>query len=677
MTDREPVAPADPHRSPILRPRSAPLVGEPNPNALLESASRGDGLPMSLTLTTRPLHRSHASDSPPADPLRAWLSRLVAADLPAFAPVPLTAVESRSLAETHAAARAAACPDLFIVHAADPTSGERVIAEIVQLSDAERVLILSPDPAAADRLAERLAKANVVRALADDENPARPSPVVAKVTSTALGVGKVDQLKREASAAIAAAEARLCAIDRADQLIAQIAPVDAEIAELTALRERIETTVRAELIARTPPPAVVNSALITRCEKEAALGTLRKQQAEVARKPGFFARLLGVAKHDASDIEHQIHSLETEIASLTARVDEFQAKADAETAAYAAERERLIRNEVAVRRAEIIDPRLAELTATRDRLRAEFDSLGPIPARATAEQQLAAAREQLADLNQGASELARQFLAEARVVVGTPASLNTDPVFDHDGSDDPPFELLILDRAEELTEPVFVQLAKLAARWVLVGSTTPHETPKPHLNGASGRNGRSSEVSFAARLARTLDRETWIHEAERLVCRLMHATPEQRRGMTREPLLDRPEIELRFTADSTGEPILAEVVFPAGTMAADAKSFLFHQLGEVLLRPCGSVRWNHAPTELTACCHAVEHHSDAIWIDLEPGIREKVIGTGLVAFTAAVSFDPAAGWDADKAEAWLARHLPVDCAGRFAVVPADTSARRR
>ena len=676
MTDREPVAPADPPRSQLLRPRSAPLAGDPNPNALLESASRGDGPPMSLTLATRPHHRATATDSPAADPLRAWLARLVAADLPAFAPAPLASTESRTPAESHAAARAAARADLFIVHAPDPSAGERVIVHITRLSSAGRVLILSPDPAAADRLAERLAKAGVVRALADSENPARPSPVVSKVTSAALGTGKVDQLKREASAAVAAAEARLTALDRAEKLIAQLAPLQSEIADLTARRDQIETAVRAAHVSRTPPPAAVDPALAARREKEAALATLRKQQAEVARKPGFFARLLGVAKHDAGDIENQIHSLEAEIASLTAHVDEFQAKADAETAAHAAEREKLIRNEVAAHRAET-DPRMAELTTMRDRLHGEIDTLGPVPVRAAAEQQLAAARDRLADLSQNAPELVRRSLAEARVIVGTPASLQTDPVFDRGAGADPPFGLLVLDRAEELTEPDFVRLAKLASRWVLVGATTPHENPKPHPNGAPGRNGRSLEVPLVVRLARSLDRETWIHEADRLVCRLTHPTPEQRRGMTREPLLDHPEIELRFTADSTGEPVLAEVAFPARTAAADAKSFLFHQLGEVLLRPCGAVQWDHAPAALTACWPAAEHNTDAAWIDLEPGVRERVVGTGLVAFTAAVAFDPAAGWDVEKAEMWLARYLPADCAGRFASVPTETSSKRR
>ena len=86
----------------------------------------------------------------------------------------------------------------------------------------------------------------------------------------------------------------------------------------------------------------------------------------------------------------------------------------------------------------------------------------------------------------------------------------------------------------------------------------------------------------------------------------------------------------------------------------------------MLLQPCGAMRSGSSPTALAACWPAAEHGTNAVWIDLEPGVREKVAGTGLVAFTAAVTFDPSAGWDAEKAEAWLAKHLPRESAGRFA-----------
>jgi hypothetical protein len=205
---------------------------------------------------------------------------------------------------------------------------------------------------------------------------------------------------------------------------------------------------------------------------------------------------------------------------------------------------------------------------------------------------------------------------------------------------------------------------------VLVGDAVPRNEPRPAFNGNTRppRHGRSIEVSFVARLAKLLDRETWTVEGERLVCRLVHLTPEQRRAVTREPLADRPEIELRFTA-SDAEPLLAEIAFPGMTAITAAKSFLFHTLGEVLLRPCGEFVWKHAPEQITAAWPAADVGRDANWIDLEPGVREKITGAGLFAYTAAVSFDPSAGWDAEKAAAWLGKYLPPPAISRFAAVP--------
>ena len=60
-------------------------------------------------------------------------------------------------------------------------------------------------------------------------------------------------------------------------------------------------------------------------------------------------------------------------------------------------------------------------------------------------------------------------------------------------------------------------------------------------------------------------------------------------------------------------------------------------------------------------------------MDHDGGVREKVVGTGAAAFTAAVAFDTAAGWDPDKAAAWLADRLPPASAGRLAVLPRDPS----
>jgi hypothetical protein len=88
----------------------------------------------------------------------------------------------------------------------------------------------------------------------------------------------------------------------------------------------------------------------------------------------------------------------------------------------------------------------------------------------------------------------------------------------------------------------------------------------------------------------------------------------------------------------------------------------------VLLRPLGSVRWESTPAGVTACWPDADR-ADGTWIDLEPGVRERVCGTGCGAFTAAVSFDASAGWDADRAAEWLSARVSPESCGRYAAVP--------
>jgi hypothetical protein len=681
---------------------------------------------MSLTITARPPTRQSATDTPPVDPVRAWLALLPSAELTPFTPTTVLSDTLQTPPEIAAASRAAACPDLFVVHAPDHAAGERVIVEVARVcgTSAGRVLVISPNPAAADRIAERFLRAGgiaIVRALAEDENPARPSPQVARVTSAAVMASTVERLKREAAAAIAAADARLTALERLTELTEKAAKLDAGIAEVSALREAVDGQVRGETdtpftvrlealkaahnaaTARLTADAATASG--TRKGKEAALAALRTAHAELTsettKKPGFFARLLGKGKHgaDAAELEKQIQGLEAEIAALTGRVAALHTEIEATAGIRAAELEKAIQEEVRIRRGNF-DSRLASLASDRDAVSTEIAGIGktlgsnPPAANELAEVRYAAtrdlvgARERAAEVNRTIVELARRSLAETRVVVGTPGSVYADAVFtQRDPTAWPPFSLMVLDRAEELAEPDFVQFAKLAERWILVGDAAPAEEPKSHLNGshprhghtpAPGRNGRQTDAPFAARLARALDREMWVHEAERLVCRLAFPTLDQRRGMTREPLLDRPEIELRFVLDAGSEPRLAEVAFPAGTAVPSAKAFLFHQIGEVLLRPCGAVNWHHGQGAITACWSAAEHgNSPATWIELESGVREKVAGIGCAAFTAAVTFELSAGWDAEKAEAWLTEHLPGPSAGRFAAVPTAAPVPRR
>jgi hypothetical protein len=407
------------------------------------------------------------------------------------------------------------------------------------------------------------------------------------------------------------------------------------------LRDRLEIEIR----------AAHDSAVIAR--KEVDLAALRRRCSEsraagVVRKAGFFSWLLGrkqTAEPDPAEQEKQIGVLAADLAALIAGRDDA------------------IRAELSIRRAPL-DARIAELIAKRDRLE-------------IAERDLVSARQRVDEL--AVPDLVRRLLAESRIVVGTPGCLETDPAF----IDSPSFTLLVLDRCEELTEDDFSRLHGLASRWVLVGEVL-EQPPAPlsrgsiYSDGKPGRNGRRHGLTFVARLAHLLDREPWTREPDRLVCRLMHpVTMTGRQFLMCEPLLDRPEIELRFAADGDGEPTVAEVAFPAGTTIADAKAFLFHQLGEVLLHPCGPSSWESLSGSIVIRWPAAEIAAcEPVWIDLEPGVREKVICSGSSEFTAAVEFDLSHGWDRERAQEWIAKHHRPESAGRLATVAGIAATNR-
>jgi hypothetical protein len=617
---------------------------------------------------------------------------------------------------------------LFAIHAPDQSARERVIADVVWATGSERVLVLSTDPATADRIVERLVRVDVgvVRALADDENPIRPSSLVARATSTALTAARLDRLKQEAAASVASATARLMAISAATSTHTQLAELtqrcamtDAEIAKVHAQRERLKQQVQLEAVgtevtaftalvdrSKADRQAAVDlilqqrlTALAIHKEKESLVADLRKHASDVAteagKKSGFFARLLGKPKQsaDAVELRKQLNEAERELNEVAARISTLQRDMEAASAKLNEEREQLVQAEIVLRQAGI-DSQLARLKTESGHLRSEVEAttraLGLNPpiveesanVREAAESELASARQRAIELDRTAGEVGKRVLAEMRVAVGTPGSLSADPVFERDHqvlNSEPPFGLLVLDRAEELTEPDFIHLAKLARRWVLIGDVAAAGEPGSHLKMNSsrhtlgfGRNGRSVEMPFAARLAHVLDREKWAYETNRLVCRLEHLPPDARRSIAREPLLDRPEIELRFTTNPEGEPVLVEVAFPLATSIATAKSFLYHQLNEVLLRPLSAVAWQSTPTAITAIWATADlasAASETAWIDLEPGVREKVVGVGLAAFTAAVAFDVTAGWNTEKAEMWLNEHFPTESPVRFATVP--------
>lgn len=618
--------------------------------------------------------------------------------------------------ESLAIARAAACPDLFVIHAQDPLVRERLIAELATVIAADRVLVLSPDPVAADRIVERLARADasVVRALSEEENPTRPLAITTRHTSAALASAHLENLRREFAAAVSEAEQKIASFEalasKSQKLSERMKAIDGSIAAVSQQQSQIEQDVRLEarseeataftarlnslrgeqretLAVLASQHASVQALLL---EKEALAADLRKHHCDASapvRKTGFLSRLLGKHKAapDATEHDRLLHDAEVEAHELSQRLAAMQSEIEAAGSKHSAELEAIIQSEVADRRASL-NQRLAELQGERDRTHSEAASLDAsvgdtwpdgnhsISLREAAAGELVSARMRLNALESSTRDVARRYLAGRSVVVGIPGSLESDILFSEESSSGP-FGTLILDRAEELHEADFVRLAKLASRWILIG-----DAPLIDGHGSNGvpprnghaRNGRFAEVPFVSRMARLLERERWVLEADRLVCRLWPPGLELARGLTREPLLDQPEIELRFASTTSGEPVLVEVAFPLDTRIAAAKSFLFRQLGEVLPRTCGEPVWDQDAATITAAWPAAVHAAataEIAWIDLDTGIQEKVSGNGLGTFTAAFAFDVAAGWDLERARAWVADHLTVESPSRYLAMP--------
>jgi hypothetical protein len=656
--------------------------------------------------------RSCSKPSPAANRARELLDRLFAGQYSITELPPLSVLPSPvPAAEYDAVARAAASPDWFLIHA-DPPGGEAVIVALAQTLTATtpappapppRVLILTPRSATADSLTERLLSRGVpvVRPLADDENPLRNNPAVSSATPWARGLAAAQKDYQEAISRLTAAEKRMAAFAPVAKAIARLHEVQTSLAqqeaarnECLARRQRVESDVRNE----------VDTPFATRCrewereytqrlnrltaelqslqesyqEKTTQLHHIQQQLAEASRKPGLFARLFGSkpppGSPDPAELEKQRQTLEADHAAMATRLAELTAQRDAEQNAFPHQREQLIASEIAQRHA-ALDAEIATLDAHCSRTQAELAALQTAIAETVpgddpllAEQELAAARQQVAETSLAMQHVLTQMAAEAQVVVATPLALDSDPFFTAWPSE-VPFGWMIFDRAEELPEAEFVRLSRWAERWIFVGDVESADHGRPLPLRAASRNGRFPEYSLISRLAAWLNRETWTCENDQLVCRLWHVAPPRRLAITREPLADRPEIELRFIdCEVSGEALLAEIAFPPTMDLPAAKSFLFHTLGEVLLRPCGPVEWQQDANAILAVWPVVDT-VEGTWIELEPGIREKIVGTGPCAFTAAVRFATSDGWDSEKAAAWLQACLPSATTSRFAALP--------
>lgn len=157
----------------------------------------------------------------------------------------------------------------------------------------------------------------------------------------------------------------------------------------------------------------------------------------------------------------------------------------------------------------------------------------------------------------------------ADLVAGTPAALTGNHMLAPEGRR---FDLLVVVESQEIGEANLLAAAARADRWVLLGQ--PAQPTGPQANGC-----HAPETPFHA-LWQRLYVEPWGPENSRFLARLRHVPSCERGRLSVEPVADRPDIELRILEDRNQMPQLAEVAFPSGTTAEQARSYLIEQLGE-------------------------------------------------------------------------------------------------
>jgi hypothetical protein len=295
------------------------------------------------------------------------------------------------------------------------------------------------------------------------------------------------------------------------------------------------------------------------------------------------------------------------------------------------------------------------------------------------EQAVRLRQEWLQALEQTLPVLAEHLARRAEVVAGTSPAISEAPF----GSVED-FDLVVIDEAHRLTEADLHAACRRARRWVLVGDfpvDLPATAPAASPRRDRGRPAAAAKLPFEIlwnSLHADLRRAAcscWHLVDDRLVCALRPVTTEQQRWLQREPIFDRPEIELGIVSPPGKSPQIVEVSFPATTSLEDARTYLFQELEELAVQPAGlSGEWRQGAGSVTLVFD-LGPDAERVCVCLGDGIHEHLVrlcsnpARGEVGWkTAALEFDCASGWDLDRARAWVEERLGCCPLGRTTVL---------
>ncbi|WP_149109314.1 hypothetical protein [Limnoglobus roseus] len=531
-----------------------------------------------------------------------------------------------SPAEAHRLATALACPDRFLIATPDGSDARPFLLALVGEARrrGERVLVLTADAEAANQVIAAILtqESAVVRAMVGAEDTESLPAEVKTVASRVLGVGRVEETRKRLTDTVREIGLQLEQWNTAAGTWQQLRDLGRQMSEPT-------------------PPSEADPARTAETEKARVnLPLLRQELADLApmveaKKAGkLFSKGFWKATFHA-DLTKRAEELESLIQqterTLSTVSDQTPLPLKGPDGAILTEYRRLCESLAATGLTPPTSPTpeaIALAYAAAEGGRQEAEASGNF------------ARQTLADLESDPAATAVQFLNRAAVVVGPRAALGDLAI--SAGT----FDRTFLESAESVTQTEWEAITSTSNRMILMGDFLSHSDSRQHPGQPLTNGSHHMTTTVTDDLWHMAHRPIWSRDDGPLVAHVATVVGD----VTREPLADRPEIELRFGTTADGAYVLAAVAFPVSMPVAVAKAFMAGELGEGQLVPLGPTRW-HAD-QVLVCWPLLESHGEGVWIDLEPGVREQVVPMDGLPVTAAVSFDPAL-WTREAAEAWV------------------------
>ena len=149
----------------------------------------------------------------------------------------------------------------------------------------------------------------------------------------------------------------------------------------------------------------------------------------------------------------------------------------------------------------------------------------------------------------------------------------------------------------------------------------------------------------------------WVRRGDRLLCRLRPVAAGHEKWIETEPVVDRPDIELRILSIPR-RPRIVEVLFPDYMDIGAAKQFILHELEELAVQTLGRGLCWFETAEQVVLEFAHSADAETMTIALETGVCQRVArlpaDSGLDWHTCSLEFVRAAGWTRQRAEEWIA-----------------------